>query len=609
MAIENGKKLNVRILNKYDEYSKWNNSSLVLEAGEIAIAHSGVEVTVGQGKVKQPVLLMKVGDGVNTFANLPFMSAKAADVLEICKDNDQLTAFVQNIINGSDMASNEDFKALSDAVTKLNANASTSGSVAHSIATALAAYTTTADLTTALAGKVNVETGKSLIANTEIARLAAMSDEANKVEQSATNGNIKIDGVETVVYTHPDKHAIADVTGLQDALDGKQAAGDYATKTEAQGYANAKDASIKAAADAAQAAQETADSKTTMAEVEAKNYATKTEAQGYANAKDDAIAAAKKSGDDAQADVNELAGKVGTVPENKTIVQMIADAQSEATYDDTALAGRVKAIEDDYLKGADKTALQDQIDANASAIELLTNGVKADEVDGVNDLIQYVKDHGTEVTGMKADIAANAKAIEDQAAADAAAYETKTDAAAKLTEAKNHANGLNSAMDERVQALEGINHDAYKAADETVLASAKAHAEALTDIYATKAQGQKADTAVQPAALNDYYTKTQADAAFMDADETSDAIDAKIDALKLGTTYEPIGAEDRAKAYADGLAGNYATAEQGEKADTAIQSVTSVAGNGIKATTNGTAVSIDWDPNIVFVFDCGNSEV
>ena len=38
-----------------------------------------------------------------------------------------------------------------------------------------------------------------------------------------------------------------------------------------------------------------------MAEVEAKNYATKTEAQGYADAKDAAIAAAKKAGDDAAA--------------------------------------------------------------------------------------------------------------------------------------------------------------------------------------------------------------------------------------------------------------------------------------------------------------------
>lgn len=51
---------------------------------------------------------------------------------------------------------------------------------------------------------------------------------------------------------------------------------------------------------AAEAAQTIADSKTTMAEVEAKDYATKIEAQGYANAKDTAIAEAKGVGTAAQ---------------------------------------------------------------------------------------------------------------------------------------------------------------------------------------------------------------------------------------------------------------------------------------------------------------------
>lgn len=54
--------------------------------------------------------------------------------------------------------------------------------------------------------------------------------ESTKVEASETNGNIKVDGEEVTVYTHPDKHAIADIDGLQDALDGKQAAGDYAAE-------------------------------------------------------------------------------------------------------------------------------------------------------------------------------------------------------------------------------------------------------------------------------------------------------------------------------------------------------------------------------------------
>ena len=81
-----------------------------------------------------------------------------------------------------------------------------------------------------VAGKVDKETGKSLIADTEIARLAAMSDGANKTEASENNGSIKIDGEEVVVYTHPEKHAIADVDGLETALAGLQAKGDYAAE-------------------------------------------------------------------------------------------------------------------------------------------------------------------------------------------------------------------------------------------------------------------------------------------------------------------------------------------------------------------------------------------
>lgn len=70
-------------------------------------------------------------------------------------------------------------------------------------------------------------------------------------------------------------------------------------------------------------AYELAASKTTMAAVEAKGYATKTEAQGYADAKDTAIAEAKKAGTDAQASVTALSGKVGNLPEGTTATTVV----------------------------------------------------------------------------------------------------------------------------------------------------------------------------------------------------------------------------------------------------------------------------------------------
>lgn len=81
--------------------------------------------------------------------------------------------------------------------------------------------------------------------------------------------------------------------------------------------------------------------------------------------------------------------KIGTVAEGKTVVGMIADAQTAATYDDTQVKNDIKAnadaidaIEADYLKAADKTelskAISDEADrakaaekANADAIGAL----------------------------------------------------------------------------------------------------------------------------------------------------------------------------------------------------------------------------------------------
>lgn len=191
----------------------------------------------------------------------------------------------------------------------------------------------------------------------------------------------------------------------------------------------------------------------------------------------------------------EIEAVIGEVPEGKTVAKMIEDAQAAATYDDTELAGRVKAIEDDhldaadktelegkitaeqtraegiesglrtdvdaikadYLKASDKQDLQDQIDTNKNAIELLTNGVDPDKADGVKDLIDYVEEHGTEVTGMKADIAANTKAISDHEALAAETYETKTDAAQKLEDAKDYADGLHqTAMGEAAKKVDKV---------------------------------------------------------------------------------------------------------------------------------------------------------
>ena len=90
-------------------------------------------------------------------------------------------------------------------------------------------------------------------------------------------------------------------------------------KTEILGEANY--------AQTVKSAYELAGTKATLeeavAEIEKKNYATKTEAQGYADAKDAAIADAKKAGTDAQNAVNALSNKVGSIPEGSSATTVV----------------------------------------------------------------------------------------------------------------------------------------------------------------------------------------------------------------------------------------------------------------------------------------------
>lgn len=80
----------------------------------------------------------------------------------------------------------------------------------------LSGYATTSALSTGLSGKVDKVSGKGLSTNDLTSALKTNYDaaythstsahartDATKVEKSSTNGNIKINGTETTVYTHP----------------------------------------------------------------------------------------------------------------------------------------------------------------------------------------------------------------------------------------------------------------------------------------------------------------------------------------------------------------------------------------------------------------------
>lgn len=136
-------------------------------------------------------------------------------------------------------------------------------------------------------------------------------------------------------------------------------------------------------------------------------------AKAYADGKDTAIAAAKKAGTDAQDAVNALSGKVGTVPENKTVVEMISDAQTAATYNDTEVKAGIKANADAITKLNGTSAIEGSVDKKvADAINEFATKVSDDQtVNTFKELIDYAADHKDEYSTLSGEVQANKTAI------------------------------------------------------------------------------------------------------------------------------------------------------------------------------------------------------
>lgn len=592
MATE--KILNTRVQLKYDSYANWTSTTLgenkganfVLKAGEIGICYLPIGYSENQAVGSQPPqILIKVGNGTAKFSELPWASAKAADVYEWAK---QVSLPVIKEGNGNVVASiawDESAKGIKFTTASV-ATSEGMEQLVNRVTAIENGYATDAELAAAVEA-----------INTVIAEKA---DKTYVDEELGKKVNV------TDFNTFKTENATAIGTAKSEAI--------AAAKTETENQVGAlRDGAVKDNTDAIAAIKNHAfvdsfdDVMTEMAKYQLSgNYATKDEAQGYADAKDDAIAAAKKAGDDAQSDLNSYKTSNNAAVANKAD-QTALDAVSavaNAAATQTALTEEINRA-----KAAEK--------ANADAIERLTNGVSQEDIDGVNDLINYVNEHGPEVEQMQKDIGANTKAISDEA--NRADTEEKRLAGLISTNTENiqkNAEAIAALSGESGKVAAAEKADTASSLDAAGVAQVKAIVvDKATDAdtvdgmhavdFATKAQGVLADTAVQPAALNDYYTKTEADAEFMNAGE----VDAKITALDLTNTYDAKGAaataEANAIAHADSLAGNYATAAQGAKADSALQEITTTANNGLKITNKN---QIDIDSNVVFVFNCGDSQ-
>ena len=194
---------------------------------------------------------------------------------------------------------------------------------------------------------------------------------------AALEGKVDVDSVSSAISTAKTEA----ITAAGTAADTKVAAVKTAILGE-EGYKQ----TVKSA-------YELASQKTTMTEVENKGYAVKTEV-------DEAIKDAKSAGTTAQAAVTALDAKVGAVTEGKTVVQMISEAQSAATYDDATVKADIKKNADaiGVLNGSGTGSVKKTVD---DAINKFATDVTNDNVvNSYKELIDWVASHGSEAATM-----------------------------------------------------------------------------------------------------------------------------------------------------------------------------------------------------------------
>ena len=557
MADVNVKTLQTRIALKYDSYSAWTSSpgkDLVLLKGEIGIC----EIPSNNANATTaPTTLFKVGDGVNTFENLRWASALAADVYDWAKS---------------------ETVELDGTTIKFK----TGDSVKHSID--LSSFATGAEVEGIVARIEDLEakfTGTDSIQN-QInglgGRIDEILDDANI--KSFADAKLYADGKETQTKAYADTavagakteaaNALAtavETLGAADlalsnriaALEGDEGAVAGALQ-EAKKYADdAKDAAIEAAngytdgvigvkAEGENAAtgirKEIAD-----AEAAAKSYADGkvSDAVSTINAKDGEQDTAIKANTDnlaqeildRQAADKAITDSIGTVTEGKTVVKMIEDAQAAAEANAATTAqGKVDALANGQVatNASDieqlKLDLADEIEAREGAdkelderlveVEAFFKTAENETLDTALDTLveiqEYLNDEGS-ATGGLIDRIAGAEEDIDDLEKEFADNGRVTKAEAAIAEAQAAINTLNGEATEDGSVKKAV-ADALKSANDYT----DEREDAITDAY--KAYADEAETdAVESA-------KAYTDAEIKKLDATNLEITTDIENLK-----------------------------------------------------------------------------
>lgn len=329
----NVKQLNTRIRLKYDLLENWLENDPVLLEGEIALATIKADTTYADESVfntKMPNVVMKVGDGQTQFSKLNYFSAMAADVHAWAKDPNK-PSYEAKEITGM-----EDF----------------------------------------IAKYVGEEMGIEVDTNT-LFQIVKVGDYEYKLQSKGKTDSAWAD-VECDHIIIPNMEAV--IAAAQTAADNAQAAvdalagkvGEVAEGKTVVGLIGEEAARADAAEKALAKKIGTVADDTDLAAMIAAEASRADTAEKAAQA---AAAAAQKTADDVTALVGTLPADAGEGIDTvvKYIDKKTADITSGTEF--TELEGRVKAIEDDYLVEADKTALTNAINGKVASVAAKDNSV------------------------------------------------------------------------------------------------------------------------------------------------------------------------------------------------------------------------------------------
>ena len=201
--------------------------------------------------------------------------------------------------------------------------------------------------------------------------------------------------------------------------------------------------------------------------------------------------------DAAEASINTLSDKVGTVPADKTVVQMIEEAKTAATYDDSAVKAGIKQNADaiGVLNGSGEGSVDKKItDAfNDFATKVSDDGV----VNSYKELIDWAATHGAEAATLAGEITALKNILKGIGgtgeSATVVAYVTNAIAALKIGDYAKAADL--TALAQRVTTAEGKITTLTGTGEGSVkkaLVDAKAYADGLAGNYDTKGDAAQA---------------------------------------------------------------------------------------------------------------------